>query len=220
MRTYSVSGTAREGLARWRGHNRGHLSNHGQNQAFVALGKCGAVFLDFGEKPNFVFGKFSQHFLRVAVARRLRAGKEVGESDLHRLRDFREGLQRRHGVAVLDAGKIAAQQPRSPLDIALRETSLAAITPNYFANIDLGLFFWHSIHTLPISRLYYAVERRHARGFLLKLSCRAPHCLNDFNLITTSYDKNAYLGEFRVEPAPGTVNDCSMRKSSRVSLGT
>jgi hypothetical protein len=82
-------------------------------------------------------------------------------------------------VAVLDAGKIAAQQPRSPLDIALREASLAAITPNYFANIDLGLLFWHSRHTLPNSRLYYAVERRHARGFLLEFSCIAPRRLKE-----------------------------------------
>src|SRR6266571_2397838 len=87
-----VGGAAGYRLARWRGHYRGHFSDHGKNQAFVALGKRGAVFLDFGKETYFVFGKLTQHFLSVAVARRFRAGKEIGKSDLHGLRNFGECL--------------------------------------------------------------------------------------------------------------------------------
>jgi hypothetical protein len=77
-------------------------------------------------------------------------------------------------VAVFDAGKIAAQQSRAPLDISLRKTSLTAITANYFTNIDLRLLFWHSFDALPDWRLYYAEARRGARGFLLEFSSGVP----------------------------------------------
>jgi hypothetical protein len=150
---FLVSGAARDWLSRWRRDYRGHFSYHGQNQAFVAFGKGGAVFLDFGKEANFVLGKFSEHFLGVTVARRFRAGEKIGERDFHGLCNFSERLQRRHSVAVFDAGKIAAQQTRPPLDIALRKASLAPITSNYFPNIDLWLLFWHSFQDLPIWRL-------------------------------------------------------------------
>ena len=50
-------------------------------------------------------------------------------------------------MAVLDAGEIAAQQTRSPLDIALRKPSLAPVTPDHFTNIYFRFFFWHGLHT-------------------------------------------------------------------------
>jgi hypothetical protein len=51
-------------------------------------------------------------------------------------------------MAVLDTREVAAQQPRSPFDIALRKSSLPPVTPDHFTYIDLRFFLWHWFHTL------------------------------------------------------------------------
>jgi len=147
-----VSGAARCDFARGRRDHRGHFANHGQDQALVALGKGGAVFFNFREEADFVFGKFAQHFLSVAVAGRFGAGEKVGQRNFHGFRDLGESFERRHGVAVLNAGKIAAQQSGTPLDIALRKSSLSPITANHFPDIYFWFFFWHGIHTFLTRR--------------------------------------------------------------------
>jgi hypothetical protein len=60
---------------------------------------------------------------------------------------FAKRLEGGHGMAVLDAGKIAAQQARAPLDIALRKASLAPVTADDFPDIDFWFLFWHGLHT-------------------------------------------------------------------------
>jgi hypothetical protein len=47
-------------------------------------------------------------------------------------------------MAVLDTGKVAAEQSRAAFDIALRKTAIASVRPNHFTNIYLGLLFRHS----------------------------------------------------------------------------
>src|SRR4029077_21257377 len=107
---------------------------------------------DFGKKANFVFGKFTQHFLGIAVTRCLRARKKVGQRNFHGLGNFGESLERWHGVAVLHAGKIAAQQSRAALDIALRKAALSPVTANDFADIYFWFLFWHGLHTFLTRR--------------------------------------------------------------------
>jgi len=110
----------------------------------------------------------------------------------------------------LDAGKIAAQQPRSPLDIALREASLAAITPNYFANIDLGLLFWHKP---PHPSKFAGYITQWSEG-TQEVSCWsflafAPPSLKGSDLITRSSKSYTFiLAGLQVEHAPLAVNGC------------
>jgi|HubBroStandDraft_2_1064218.scaffolds.fasta_scaffold962875_1 hypothetical protein len=67
------------GLRGLGGKQSGHLANHGQDQALVAIRKRGAVLLDFGEESNFVLREFAKHLLSFFVAWSLGAGEEVGE---------------------------------------------------------------------------------------------------------------------------------------------
>jgi hypothetical protein len=147
-----VSGAARCDFARgWRDH-RGHFANHGQDQALVAVGERGTVFFNFRKETDFVFGKFAQHFLSVAIAGRFRAGEKVGQRNFHGLCDLGESFEGRHGMAVLNAGKVAAQKSGAPLDIALRKSSLSPITANNFPDIYFWFLFWHGFHTFLTRR--------------------------------------------------------------------
>jgi hypothetical protein len=147
-----VGGTPRHSLARRRRDHRGHLANHGQDQALVALGKRRAVFLDFRKETNFILGKLAQHLLGVAVARRLGAREEIGQGNFHGLGDFGKSFQGGHRVSVFNTGKIAAQQPGPPFDIALRKPSLPPITTNDFPDIYFWFLFWHGLHTFQTRR--------------------------------------------------------------------
>ena len=154
-----VRSTASGYFSRRRRDHRGHFANHGQDESLIAVGKRGAVFFNFGEEADFVFGKFTQHFLSVAVARRLRARKEVGQRNFHGFGDLGEGFERRDRVPVLDARKVAAQQSRAPLDIALRKSSLSAVTTDDFADIYFWFLFWHGLHTF-LTRRYLTQWRK------------------------------------------------------------
>ena len=124
-------------------NHAGHLADHRQHQLLIAIGKSGAVALDLAEEAQFVLGKLAQHFLGVAIARRFGAGEKVGQADLHGFGNLRQRLQRRHGMAVLHAGEIAAQQARAAFDIALRKPALSAVTANHLTDVNFWLFFWH-----------------------------------------------------------------------------
>jgi len=134
-------------FGRLHGNEGGHFADHGQHQALVAFGKRVAVLLDLGEEADFVLGEFAQSFLRFAVAGRLGAGEKVGERNVHGLGDFGQRFERRNGVTVLDARKVAAQQTGAALDVALRQAALAAITLDDFADVHPRLFFWHGLPT-------------------------------------------------------------------------
>src|SRR5271157_3615694 len=126
-----------------RGQKRGHFTDHRQHQAFITIGKSGAIFLDLREETDFVLRKFTQHLLGFLVARRFRAGEKVGQRDFHGFGDFGQGLERRNSVAVLDAGEIATQQTGAALDVSLRQATLAAVSFYHFTNVDLWFLFWH-----------------------------------------------------------------------------
>jgi hypothetical protein len=83
---------------------------------------------------------------------------------LHCFGDFCQRFQGWHGVTVFHAGEVATQQARSPFDITLRKTPLAAVTPNDFANIHFWLFFWHGFHTFQ-TRVYITQQNRDAQDF-------------------------------------------------------
>ncbi len=125
----------------------GHFADHRQDQALVTVGKRGGVLLDFRKEANFVLREFTQRFLCFAVAGRLCTGEKVGERNVHGLGDFGKGFERRHGVAVFDARKVAAQQARAALDISLRKAALAAIALDDFPDVHSRLFFWHGHST-------------------------------------------------------------------------
>src|SRR4029077_7804733 len=58
-----------------------------------------------------------------------------------------QGFERRNGVSVFAAREVTTQQSCTPIDIALRETPLAAITLDHFSDIHSRLFFWHGLPT-------------------------------------------------------------------------
>src|SRR6266436_7333291 len=144
LRISLCGGAARQRLlgCGWRDQG-GHFADHGQDEALVAVGQRGAEALDFAEEADFVLREFAEHFLRLAVARRFRAGEKVGERNVHGFGDFRQRLERRHGVPVLHAREIAAQQAGAALDVALRQSALAAVGFDDFADVYAWLFFWH-----------------------------------------------------------------------------
>jgi hypothetical protein len=147
-----VRGTPWRDFAHGRRDHSGHFADHGQDQAFVAIGECGAVFFNLGEETDFVFGKFAQHFLGIAVTRSFCAGEKISKRNFHGFGDLGKGFERRDGVPVLNARKVAAQQSRSPLDVALRKSSLSAVTADNFADIYFRFLFWHGFHTFLTRR--------------------------------------------------------------------
>src|ERR1700730_2767482 len=123
----------------------GHLSNHGQNEALVSIRERGAVLLDLRQEANLVLRKFAEGFLRFAVARRFGPGEKIRERNVHGFRNFGERFERRHGVAVLDARKVATQEAGAALDVALRQAALAAIALDDFTDVYTRFFFWHCL---------------------------------------------------------------------------
>src|SRR4029077_4353223 len=91
------------------------------------------------------------------VLRRIAARKEVGQADLHRLGNFCQGFQRRDCVAVFHAGKIAAQQARAALDVALRQSAVAPVGSDHFTDVDLGFLFRQWLISHP--RVFYGAVR-------------------------------------------------------------
>jgi len=125
------------------GQQGGHFADHGEDQALVAFGERGAVLFDFGEEADFVLAEFAEHFLGFFVARSFGAGEEIGQGNFHGFGDLREGLERGNGVAVFDARKVATQQSGAALDVALRQSTLAAVGFDDFADVDLWFLFRH-----------------------------------------------------------------------------
>src|SRR5467141_5037496 len=123
----------------------GHFPNHGQHQPLVTIGKSCAVLLDLRQEANLVLRKFAERLLRFAVARRLGPGKKIRERNVHGFRDFGERFERRDGVAVLDARKVATQKAGAALDVALRQSALAAIALDDFTDVYTRFFFWHGL---------------------------------------------------------------------------
>jgi hypothetical protein len=70
-------------------------------------------------------------------------------------------------VAVFHTGKVATQEARTPLDIALGKAALSAVTSDHFPDIYFRFFFWHGIHTFLTRRVSYAAEQKRARGFFI-----------------------------------------------------
>ncbi len=144
LRISLCGGAARQRLlgCGWRDESR-HFADHGEDEALVAVRQRGAEALDFAEEADFVLREFAEHFLRFAVARRFRAGEKVGERNVHGFGDFRQRLKRRHGVAVLHAREVAAQETRAALNVPLRQSPLAAVGFDDFADVYAWLFLWH-----------------------------------------------------------------------------
>lgn len=65
-------------------------------------------------------------------------GEEVRQRDVHGGSDFGERVERGDGVAVLYARQIAAQQPSTFFDIALRHALLQAIIADRLTNVHCG----------------------------------------------------------------------------------
>src|SRR5262249_39364555 len=95
------------------------------------------------KEANFVLRKLAKGFLRLAVARCFGVGEKVRQRNVHGFSDFGERFERRHGMAVFDAREVAAQQACAALDVALRQSALAAIGLDNFSDVHPWFFFWH-----------------------------------------------------------------------------
>src|SRR5437899_10354976 len=85
----------------------GHLFHHGDHQLAVAIVQIAGIAADLAQKADFVIRKL-RHILGMAVVV-AGFGEELAQRHLHRTRDLRQSIERRDGVAVFHARKIAAQ---------------------------------------------------------------------------------------------------------------
>src|SRR6202034_781635 len=112
---------------------RRHLLNHGQDQLAVAVIEVGGIAANLAQEADFVVGKLRQSLGAVGVAR---FGEELRERDLHGAGDFRKRVERRDGVAVLYARKVAAQQASALFDVSLRHAFLQPVVSDGLADVD------------------------------------------------------------------------------------
>src|SRR5574341_1402865 len=113
----------------------GHFLDHGQHQLAVAVVEVGGVAPHLAEEAHLVLAELRQ-VAGVAVVARL-VGEELRQRQLHGAGDLGQGVERGNGVAVLHPRKIAAQQARTLLDVALRHAPLQAEASDGLANIHL-----------------------------------------------------------------------------------
>lgn len=119
--------------------------DHRQHQLAIAVVQVAGVAAELGEELHFVFRPLRKIF--AVFGRRVVAiGEEVRQRNVHCRSDFRERVQRWDRVPVLYARQIAAQQPSTFFDIALRHALLQAIIANRLTDIhcgfSLGAAFW------------------------------------------------------------------------------
>src|SRR5258708_25735574 len=139
---------AQKQLLNGRGGEQGsNFADNSQDEALVTIGKGGAVFFDLRQEANFVLRELSQRFLSFTVARRFRAREKVRQRDVHGFRDFGERFERWNGVPVFDARQVTTKEPGAALDVALRQATLAPISPDHFSDGYSGLFFRHGLLT-------------------------------------------------------------------------
>src|SRR5215467_6283355 len=98
-----------------------HFLDHGDDQLAVAVVEIRGVAADLGEEAEFVIRKLGKSFRSVVVAG---LGEEVRERKLHGSRDFREGVEGRHGMAVFDPRQVTAEKAGALFDVALRHAFL------------------------------------------------------------------------------------------------
>src|SRR5258708_32470554 len=107
-----------------------HLLDHGDNELAVRFVQAGGVAANLREKTHFVFRERRQ---RTAIGVLL--GEKLSQRQFHGRGDFRQRVERRNGVSIFYAGKVAAQQAGFFLNVALRHSLAHPVVPNGFANI-------------------------------------------------------------------------------------
>src|SRR6202035_434832 len=92
------------------------------------------VATDLAEEADFVVGELGQSLGALAVTG---FGEELRKCDLHSAGDFRQGVERRDGVAVLYARQVAAQKASALFNVSLRHAFLQPVVSNGLADVDL-----------------------------------------------------------------------------------
>src|SRR5437868_5051500 len=118
---------------------RGHLFDHGDHQLAVTIVQVAGIAANLAQKADFVVRQL-RHRLGVAVVV-AGFGEELPQLHLHRARDLGQRIERRDGVPVLHARKIAAQQAGAFFDIALRHPLLQTEIADGVTDIH-GCFHW------------------------------------------------------------------------------
>src|SRR5437762_5590080 len=77
-----------------------HLLHHRYHQLAVAIVQTTGVAANLGEKAKFVVRKLGERLRSIVVAG---FGEEVRKRQLHRAGNFRECIERRHGVPIFNS---------------------------------------------------------------------------------------------------------------------